>query len=87
MRRARRPAAGPPLALGAASEMRAWRIHAEGYDAIPAATLSGGKAIAARFRDFVRIEHVTSGESWVRRGPGDEWRQDRPPAPGHMSND
>lgn len=83
MTRSARSVGGGDLPISAASEMRAWRIHAEGYDAIPAATLSGGKAIAARFRDFVRIEHVTSGESWVRRGPGDEWRQDRPPAPGH----
>lgn len=83
MSRARRPVASSPLPLGAASEMRAWRIHTEGYDAIPAATLSGAKAIAARFRDFVRIEHVTSGESWTRRGPGDEWRLDRGASPGH----
>jgi hypothetical protein len=65
--------------------MRPWRIHREGCDAIPMATLAGAKAIARRYVEFVRIEHETSGESWVRRGPADEWRLDRQAVPGHLA--
>lgn len=81
-----RPPAGAPLpGADDPREMRAWRVHREGRDPIPMATLLGGKTLAARFPGFVAIEHETTGEKWVRDGPGLEWRQARAGKPGHLS--
>lgn len=69
------------------AELRQWMIFRPGWETRRAATLELARqhANATWPAGFVRVEHETTGESWVREKGG--WRQDKGGQAGHLLPD